>query len=169
MVGMSRVRAQCHKRPAVRRLDQVHEPKSLQEIVHQKRTGIDVLPFKSCTKQKMIWSCLYQIAFSTILVNFLAQVKGKASNVSTCKPTNSCLDDSIRLDGKGTTWGLPIIPGPDGHGYELVSSVRALVPQKFSVEEELMHVKHVEVKRPHVGVMWKFGRGVISSGIVLVT
>ncbi|GFY29457.1 uncharacterized protein TNCV_2626281 [Trichonephila clavipes] len=53
---------------------------------------------------------------------------------------------------------------PDGRGYELVSSVRALVPQKFSVEDELMHVKHVEVKSPHVGVMWKFGRGVISSG-----
>ncbi|GFT38577.1 hypothetical protein TNCV_4948971 [Trichonephila clavipes] len=61
------------------------------------------------------------------------------------------------------------LPQPDGHGYELVSSVRALVPQKFSVEEELMHVKHVEVKSPHVGVMWNFGRGVISSGIVLVT
>ncbi|GFT06040.1 hypothetical protein TNCV_1594731 [Trichonephila clavipes] len=58
---------------------------------------------------------------------------------------------------------------PDGRGYELVSSVRALVPQKFSIEEELMHVKHVDVKSPHVGVMWKFGRGVISSGIVLVT
>ncbi|GFX67183.1 hypothetical protein TNCV_2185301 [Trichonephila clavipes] len=58
---------------------------------------------------------------------------------------------------------------PDGRGYELVSSVRALVPQKFSVEEELMHVKHVDVKSPHVGVMWKFGRGVITSGIVLVT
>ncbi|GFW56078.1 hypothetical protein TNCV_374841 [Trichonephila clavipes] len=58
---------------------------------------------------------------------------------------------------------------PDGHDYELVSSVRALVPQKFSVEEELMHVKHVEVKSRHVGVMWNFGRGVISSGIVLVT
>ncbi|GFY12409.1 hypothetical protein TNCV_1798311 [Trichonephila clavipes] len=57
---------------------------------------------------------------------------------------------------------LPLLP--DGHGYELVSSVRALVSQKFSVEEELMHVKHVEVKSPHVGVMWKFGRGVISSG-----
>ncbi|GFV88830.1 DDE_3 domain-containing protein [Trichonephila clavipes] len=56
----------------VRKLDQVHEPKSPQEIVHQKRTGIDVLPIKSCTKQKMIWSCLYQIEFSTILVNFLA-------------------------------------------------------------------------------------------------
>ncbi|GFX75959.1 hypothetical protein TNCV_2239301 [Trichonephila clavipes] len=40
---------------------------------------------------------------------------------------------------------------------------------KVSFEEELMHVKHVEVKSPHVGVMWKFGRGVISSGIVLVT
>ncbi|GFX10394.1 uncharacterized protein TNCV_1867891 [Trichonephila clavipes] len=53
---------------------------------------------------------------------------------------------------------------PDGHGYELVSSVRDLVPQKFRVEEELMHVKHVDVKSPHVGVMWKFGRGVISSG-----
>ncbi|GFW43349.1 hypothetical protein TNCV_2923971 [Trichonephila clavipes] len=53
---------------------------------------------------------------------------------------------------------------PDGHGYELVSSVGALVPQKFSVEEELMHVKQVEVKSPHVGVMWKFGTGVISSG-----
>ncbi|GFT18379.1 hypothetical protein TNCV_3216481 [Trichonephila clavipes] len=52
---------------------------------------------------------------------------------------------------------------PDGRGYELVSSVRALVPQKVSVEEELMHVKHVDVKSPHVGVMWKFGRGVISS------
>ncbi|GFV94824.1 transposon Tf2-6 polyprotein [Trichonephila clavipes] len=50
---------------------------------------------------------------------------------------------------------------PDGH--ELVSSVRALVPQKFSVEEELMHVKPVEVKSPHVGVMWKFGRGIIST------
>ncbi|GFW13677.1 hypothetical protein TNCV_1211431 [Trichonephila clavipes] len=50
-----------------------------------------------------------------------------------------------------------------------LSHVRALVPQKFSVEEELMHVKHVEVNSPHVGVMWKFGRGVISSGIVLVT
>ncbi|GFV98026.1 hypothetical protein TNCV_4447871 [Trichonephila clavipes] len=49
------------------------------------------------------------------------------------------------------------------------SNVRALVPQKFSVEEELMHVKHVDVKSPHVGVMWKFRRGVISSGIVLVT
>ncbi|GFY04880.1 hypothetical protein TNCV_2175361 [Trichonephila clavipes] len=58
---------------------------------------------------------------------------------------------------------------PDGRGYELVSSVRALVPQKFSVEEELMHVKHVDVKSPHIGVMWKFGRGVISPGIVLVT
>ncbi|GFY32481.1 hypothetical protein TNCV_3559891 [Trichonephila clavipes] len=54
-------------------------------------------------------------------------------------------------------------------GYELVSSFRALVPQKFSVEEELMHVKHVDIKSPHVGVMWKFGTGVISSGIVLVT
>ncbi|GFX46513.1 hypothetical protein TNCV_4549521 [Trichonephila clavipes] len=67
---------------------------------------------------------------------------------------------------------IPIAPcwnDPDGRGYELVSSVRALVPQKFSVEEELMHVKHVDVKSPHVGVMWKFGRGVISSGIVLVT
>ncbi|GFU97727.1 hypothetical protein TNCV_2532001 [Trichonephila clavipes] len=62
-----------------------------------------------------------------------------------------------------------LLLSPNGHGYELVSSVRALVPQKFSVEEELMHVKHVEVKSPHVGVMWKFGRGVISSGIVLVT
>ncbi|GFV15006.1 hypothetical protein TNCV_3953121 [Trichonephila clavipes] len=61
------------------------------------------------------------------------------------------------------------VAAPDGHGYELVSSVRVLVPQKFSVEEELMHVKHVEIKSPHVGVMWKFGSGVISSGIVLVT
>ncbi|GFX10350.1 hypothetical protein TNCV_1867451 [Trichonephila clavipes] len=61
------------------------------------------------------------------------------------------------------------VPKPDGRGYELVSSVRALVPQKFSVEDELMHVKHVDVKSPHVGVMLKFGRGVISSGIVLVT
>ncbi|GFW62053.1 hypothetical protein TNCV_1684841 [Trichonephila clavipes] len=58
---------------------------------------------------------------------------------------------------------------PDGHGYELVSSVRALVPQKFCVEEELMHVKHVEVKSPHIGGMWKFEKGVIISGIVLVT
>ncbi|GFT36172.1 hypothetical protein TNCV_4778101 [Trichonephila clavipes] len=58
----------------------------------------------------------------------------------------------------------PAVPRyPDGHGYERVSSVRALVPQKFSVEEELMHVKHVEVKSPHVGVMWKFGRGVIGE------
>ncbi|GFW68437.1 hypothetical protein TNCV_3299791 [Trichonephila clavipes] len=71
--------------------------------------------------------------------------------------------------------GLPFVAfslsqiEPDGHGYELVSSVRALVPQKFSVEEELMHVKHVDVKSPHVGVMWKFGKGVIISGIVLVT
>ncbi|GFY26747.1 hypothetical protein TNCV_4374931 [Trichonephila clavipes] len=54
---------------------------------------------------------------------------------------------------------------PDGRGYELVSSVRALVPQKFSVEEELMHVKHVDVKSHHVGVMWKFGSGVISAQV----
>ncbi|GFU87722.1 hypothetical protein TNCV_1095021 [Trichonephila clavipes] len=47
---------------------------------------------------------------------------------------------------------------PDGHGYELVSSVRALVTQKLKVEEELMYLKHVEVKSPHVGVMWKIGR-----------
>ncbi|GFU36883.1 integrase catalytic domain-containing protein [Trichonephila clavipes] len=60
---------------------------------------------------------------------------------------------------------LSLSLSPDGRGYELVSSVRALVPQKFSVEEELMHVKHVDVKSPHVGVMWKFGRGVISSAI----
>ncbi|GFV93329.1 hypothetical protein TNCV_3685521 [Trichonephila clavipes] len=53
---------------------------------------------------------------------------------------------------------------PDGHGYELVSSVRALVPQKFSVEEELMHVQHVEVKSPHVGVMWKF-EGELSAQV----
>ncbi|GFT38229.1 hypothetical protein TNCV_4840821 [Trichonephila clavipes] len=53
--------------------------------------------------------------------------------------------------------------------YPRTAFVRALVPQKFSVEEELMHVKHVEVKSPHVGVMWKFGRGVISSSIILVT
>ncbi|GFW68232.1 potassium channel subfamily K member 1 [Trichonephila clavipes] len=59
--------------------------------------------------------------------------------------------------------------GPDGRGYDLVSSARALVPQKFSVEEELMHVNYVDVQSPHVGVMWKFGRGVISLGIVLVT
>ncbi|GFX23537.1 hypothetical protein TNCV_3770111 [Trichonephila clavipes] len=38
------------RRVASRRLDQVHKPKSPQEIVHQKRTGIDVLPIKSCTK-----------------------------------------------------------------------------------------------------------------------
>ncbi|GFV22561.1 hypothetical protein TNCV_2077531 [Trichonephila clavipes] len=56
-----------------------------------------------------------------------------------------------------------------GRKVHLPTSVRALVPQKFSVEEELMHVKHVEVKSPHVGEMWKFGGGVISSGIVLVT
>ncbi|GFV38665.1 hypothetical protein TNCV_4420331 [Trichonephila clavipes] len=54
-------------------------------------------------------------------------------------------------------------------GNELPFVAFTLVPQKFSVEEELMHVKHVDVKSPHVGVMWKFGRGVISSGIVLVT
>ncbi|GFS74003.1 uncharacterized protein TNCV_108761 [Trichonephila clavipes] len=66
---------------------------------------------------------------------------------------------------KGVT-SLSPVPLKTRHERE---SVRALVPQKFSVEEELMHVKHVEVKSPHVGVMWKFGRGVISSGIVLVT
>ncbi|GFW50878.1 hypothetical protein TNCV_3591601 [Trichonephila clavipes] len=77
----------------------------------------------------------------------------------------------MRASGDGPLAGVP-----GGQGIEsclmiieLGSSVRALVPQKFSVEEELMHVKHVEVKSPHVGVMWKFGRGVISSDIVLVT
>ncbi|GFY16364.1 integrase catalytic domain-containing protein [Trichonephila clavipes] len=70
--------------------------------------------------------------------------------------------DSSHLVLQNTVFGYV----PDGRGYELVSSVRALVPQKFSVEEELMHVKHVDVKSPHVGVMWKFGRGVISSGEV---
>ncbi|GFY14972.1 hypothetical protein TNCV_235221 [Trichonephila clavipes] len=52
--------------------------------------------------------------------------------------------------------GRPTFSGkvkPDGYGYELVFSVRALLPQKFSIEEELMHVKQVEVKSPHVGVM----------------
>ncbi|GFW14822.1 hypothetical protein TNCV_1562851 [Trichonephila clavipes] len=56
---------------------------------------------------------------------------------------------------------------PDGRGYELVSSVRVMIPQKFSVEEELMHVKYVDVKSLHVGVMWKFGRGVISSDDII--
>ncbi|GFW63455.1 hypothetical protein TNCV_401211 [Trichonephila clavipes] len=69
----------------------------------------------------------------------------------------TCTHGALFLAGGGQS-------EPDGHGYELVSSVRALVPQKFSVEEELMHVKHVEAKSPHVGVMWKFGRGVINSG-----
>ncbi|GFV86825.1 hypothetical protein TNCV_3965551 [Trichonephila clavipes] len=64
---------------------------------------------------------------------------------------------------------LELKEGERGEAEQLPGSVRALVPQMFSVEEELMHVKHVEVKSPHVGVMWKFGRGVISSGIVLVT
>ncbi|GFW23515.1 uncharacterized protein TNCV_3806121 [Trichonephila clavipes] len=71
-----------------RRLDQVHEPKSPQEIVHQKRTGIDVLPFKSCTKQKMIWSCLYQIAFSTILVKITALIDS-GSTVSLLRENTS--------------------------------------------------------------------------------
>ncbi|GFW10306.1 hypothetical protein TNCV_5096571 [Trichonephila clavipes] len=49
---------------------------------------------------------------------------------------------------------LPFVAfSTDGYDYELVPSVRALVPQQFSVEEELMRVKHVEVKSPHVGVM----------------
>ncbi|GFX90101.1 transposable element Tcb2 transposase [Trichonephila clavipes] len=69
-----------------------------------------------------------------------------------------------RMEWPACSPDLNPIEHPDGHGYELVSSVRTLVPQKFSVEEELMHVKHVEVKSPHVGVMRKFGRGVISSG-----
>ncbi|GFU89549.1 hypothetical protein TNCV_2053931 [Trichonephila clavipes] len=37
--------------------------------------------------------------------------------------------------------------------------------KSLALREELMHVKHVEVKCPHDGVMWKFGRGVISSGV----
>ncbi|GFT02972.1 retrovirus-related Pol polyprotein from transposon 17.6 [Trichonephila clavipes] len=69
----------------------------------------------------------------------------------------------ISSHGRKTVLYTQNSPNPDGRGYELVSSVRALVPQKFSVEEELMHVKHVDVKSTHVGVMWKFGRGVISS------
>ncbi|GFT07250.1 hypothetical protein TNCV_1416861 [Trichonephila clavipes] len=112
MVGMSRVRAQCHKRPAV-------------SITKSPRVA------EQCD------------------VNIHSLGDGPRN----FKPWSSDEDDAC----------------PDGHGYELVSSVQALVPQKFSVEEELMHVKHVEVKSPHVGVMWKFGRGVISSGIVLVT
>ncbi|GFX74851.1 tigger transposable element-derived protein 1 [Trichonephila clavipes] len=80
-----------------------------------------------------------------------------------------CRSDDVILSSSDESDLAPIHKRPDGHGYELVSSVRALVPQKFSVEEKLMHVKHVEVKSPHVGVMWKFGRGIISSGIVLVT
>ncbi|GFV33348.1 hypothetical protein TNCV_1498681 [Trichonephila clavipes] len=70
----------------------------------------------------------------------------------------SSLLNYLRAFGNGPVAGVPGGQGieswlPYGHGYELVSSVRALVPQKFSVEEELMHVKHVEVKSPHVGVM----------------
>ncbi|GFX83101.1 hypothetical protein TNCV_4986951 [Trichonephila clavipes] len=87
-----------------------------------------------------------------------------SSTVSADHPSNNINSTSMEL--RTIKWDSA---PPDGHGYELVSSVRALVPQKLSVEEELMHVKHVEVKSPHVGVMWKFGRGVISSGIVLVT
>ncbi|GFU54936.1 hypothetical protein TNCV_3825801 [Trichonephila clavipes] len=75
-----------------------------------------------------------------------------------------CRSDDVILSSSDESDLAPIHKRPDGHGYELVSSVRALVRQKFSVEEELMHVKHVEVKSLHVGVMWKFGRGVISSG-----
>ncbi|GFS97231.1 hypothetical protein TNCV_715801 [Trichonephila clavipes] len=58
---------------------------------------------------------------------------------------------------------------PGGHGHELVSDVRALVPLKPSVEEKLTHVKYIEAQSPYVGVVWKFGKGVISSGIVLVS
>ncbi|GFW10331.1 transposable element Tcb1 transposase [Trichonephila clavipes] len=72
-------------------------------------------------------------------------------------------EDIKRMDWPVRSPDLTPIEHPDGHGYELVSSVRALEPQKFSVEEELMHVKHVEIKSPHVGVMWKFRREVISS------
>ncbi|GFS77513.1 hypothetical protein TNCV_320721 [Trichonephila clavipes] len=82
--------------------------------------------------------------------------------------SNCDAHDTIANGQYGAVWSMGHTQQPDGRGYELVSSVRALVPQKFSVEEELMHVKHVDVKSPHVGVMWKFGRGVISSGIVLV-
>ncbi|GFX46446.1 hypothetical protein TNCV_239081 [Trichonephila clavipes] len=60
-----------------------------------------------------------------------------------------------------------ILPG--GHGHELVSSVRALVPLKPGPEEELMYVKSVEAQSPQVGVVWKFEEGFISSGVILVT
>ncbi|GFV39495.1 hypothetical protein TNCV_4338591 [Trichonephila clavipes] len=59
---------------------------------------------------------------------------------------------------------------PGGHGFEFVSDVRTLVPLKPSVEEELMHVKYIEAQSPHVGVVWKFGMGVIrgrSSKVIL--
>ncbi|GFY23210.1 hypothetical protein TNCV_3764501 [Trichonephila clavipes] len=86
-----------------------------------------------------------------------------------CTLNLSRAEMSSRWCGLVVRRGGEVPAQPDGHGYELVSSVRALVSQKFNVEEELMHVKHVDVKSPHVGVMWKFGRGVMSSGIVLVT
>ncbi|GFW26823.1 hypothetical protein TNCV_1376661 [Trichonephila clavipes] len=82
---------------------------------------------------------------------------------------HSCHQVHFRIDERTVNRSSENTCSPDGHGYELVSSVRALVPQKFILEEELMHVKHVDVKSPLVGVMWKFGMGVISSGIVLVT
>ncbi|GFX56011.1 hypothetical protein TNCV_1953311 [Trichonephila clavipes] len=88
-----------------------------------------------------------QESVNIIPKNIISQIKG-SHNVEYIKTKIATINGEIE---------------PDGHGYELVSSVRVLVPQKFSVEEELMHVKHVEVKSPHVGVMWKFGRGVISS------
>ncbi|GFX57348.1 nibrin [Trichonephila clavipes] len=80
-------------------------------------------------------------------------------------PQIEALVRQLELENEDVTLSFETRPRfpPDGHGYELVSSVRALLPQKFSVEKELMHVKHVEVKSPPVGVMWKFGRGVISS------
>ncbi|GFT49062.1 hypothetical protein TNCV_2773391 [Trichonephila clavipes] len=47
--------------------------------------------------------------------------------------------------------------------YELVSDVRALMPLKPIFEEELMHFKYIEVQSPHVGVVGKFRKEVISA------
>ncbi|GFW85608.1 hypothetical protein TNCV_852601 [Trichonephila clavipes] len=57
--------------------------------------------------------------------------KGEAFPVFTCKPGNGGLDDSIHLDRKGATFGLPITPGrsavqdlPDYFGGDDVQSPR---------------------------------------------
>ncbi|GFU47631.1 hypothetical protein TNCV_3878271 [Trichonephila clavipes] len=53
---------------------------------------------------------LHRVVVCIHQIGLLSVNKGEALYVSTCMSGDVGLDNSIRLDGMSTTWGLPIIP-----------------------------------------------------------